>query len=75
MQPIAGQSTTNFTSAFLDEAATIISRLDRSAIDRCRFARQARQRKGRLFILGVGGSAANAAHAVNDFRKLAGIEA
>lgn len=34
-----------------------------------------RDRKGRLFVLGVGGSAANASHAVNDFRKLAGIEA
>src|SRR5262247_45599 len=34
-----------------------------------------RERGGRLFILGVGGSAANASHAVNDFRKLCGIEA
>jgi D-sedoheptulose 7-phosphate isomerase len=34
-----------------------------------------KHRKGRLFVLGVGGSAANASHAVNDFRKLAGIEA
>ena len=34
-----------------------------------------RERGGRLFILGVGGSAANASHAVNDFRKIAGIEA
>jgi D-sedoheptulose 7-phosphate isomerase len=36
---------------------------------------QTRQRQGRLFILGVGGSAANASHAVNDFRKIVGIEA
>ena len=36
---------------------------------------QARERGGRLFILGVGGSAANASHAVNDFRKIVGIEA
>ena len=36
---------------------------------------EVRRRGGRLFILGVGGSAANASHAVNDFRKIAGIEA
>src|SRR5713226_6591428 len=36
---------------------------------------ETRQRDGRLFILGVGGSAANASHAVNDFRKIAGFEA
>ena len=42
---------------------------------RRRTSRAVRERGGRLFILGVGGSAANASHAVNDFRKIAGIEA
>lgn len=65
-----------FTEQFLDEAVEVIRRLDRVAIDALveRLV-QTRKRGGRLFILGVGGSAANASHAVNDFRKIAGIEA
>jgi D-sedoheptulose 7-phosphate isomerase len=66
----------SFTKQFLAEAGEIVTRLDVSAIDRVVEALAAiRARGGRLFILGVGGSAANAAHAVNDFRKIAGIEA
>lgn len=65
----------SFTQQFLAEAAEIIARLDTGAIDATVHALAAvRGRGGRLFILGVGGSAANAAHAVNDFRKIAGIE-
>jgi D-sedoheptulose 7-phosphate isomerase len=65
----------SFTKQFLAEAGEIIARLDIESIDRTVHALAAvRARGGRLFILGVGGSAANAAHAVNDFRKIAGIE-
>src|SRR5450432_3898760 len=66
----------SFTTDFLQEAVQIINRLDVSAIDHAvAILAATRQRNGRLFILGVGGSAANASHAVNDFRKIAGIEA
>jgi D-sedoheptulose 7-phosphate isomerase len=65
-----------FIRQFLDEAAEIIHRLDAEAIERLvNLLVNTRECGGRLFILGVGGSAANAAHAVNDFRKLAGMEA
>src|SRR5438045_4938437 len=65
-----------FSRQFLAEAAEIISRLDERAIERVvRLLADTRDAGGRLFILGVGGSAANASHAVNDFRKIAGIEA
>jgi D-sedoheptulose 7-phosphate isomerase len=66
----------SFTRQYLAEAASIIERLDPAAIDRAvSLLVQTRANGGRLFILGVGGSAANASHAVNDFRKLAGFEA
>ena len=65
----------SFTKQFLEEAKEILNRLDSSAIDAVVDALvHIRERGGRLFILGVGGSAANASHAVNDFRKIAGIE-
>ena len=61
---------------FLGEARRVIDGLDVEAIERMAMhLEQVRERGGRLFILGVGGSAANASHAVNDFRKIAGIEA
>jgi D-sedoheptulose 7-phosphate isomerase len=61
---------------FLAEAKAVIDRLDTQAIERmATLLEQTRDRDGRLFILGVGGSAANASHAVNDFRKIVGIEA
>jgi D-sedoheptulose 7-phosphate isomerase len=64
------------TAQFLAEAKQVIDGLDTEAIERMALLLdQARARGGRLFILGVGGSAANASHAVNDFRKIAGIEA
>jgi len=65
-----------FSQQFLDEAVQVIQRLDVNAIERvAELLADTRARGGRLFILGVGGSAANASHAVNDFRKLAGLEA
>lgn len=61
---------------YLQEAAEIIGRLDRAAIERAAvLLADVRGRGGRLFFLGVGGSAANCSHAVNDFRKIAGFEA
>ena len=66
----------SFTQQFLSEAQQIIEQLDTGAIDRVvDLLAATRAGGGRLFILGVGGSAANASHAVNDFRKIAGIEA
>jgi D-sedoheptulose 7-phosphate isomerase len=66
----------SFTSSYLAESAEIIARLDPVAIESVA-AGLARVRAdgGRLFILGVGGSAGHAGHAVNDFRKLCGFEA
>lgn len=65
----------NFIRQYLDEAAEIARQLDAEAIEKIAALLAAtRANGGRLFILGVGGSAANASHAVNDFRKLAGIE-
>jgi D-sedoheptulose 7-phosphate isomerase len=65
-----------FTQQYLRESATIVERLDAAAIERVvDVLEQVRSRGGRLFFLGVGGSAANCSHAVNDFRKLAGFEA
>jgi D-sedoheptulose 7-phosphate isomerase len=65
----------SFVEQHLREAAAILDRLDVAAVERLA-AELARIKSadGRLFFLGVGGSAANCSHAVNDFRKLAGIE-
>ena len=66
----------NFTERFLSDAVRVIEQLDRSQIDEMvQLFVRTRKQGGRLFVLGVGGSAGNAGHAVNDFRKLAGIEA
>lgn len=60
----------------LAEASEVISRIDVDAIERmAELLRSLRDRHGRLFFLGVGGSAGNCSHAVNDFRKIVGIEA
>jgi D-sedoheptulose 7-phosphate isomerase len=65
-----------YTEQHLREAAEIISRLDIASIERtAELLADLRARGGRLFLLGVGGSAANCSHAVNDFRKICGIEA
>ncbi len=64
------------TADYLAEAAQILARLDQSAIEQmAQLLVELRACGGRLFLLGVGGSAANASHAVNDFRKIAQIEA
>lgn len=69
-------STTTFTQQFLGEVTQIVAGLNVDAIERAAaLLADARAKGGRLFILGVGGSAANASHAVNDFRKIVGIEA
>lgn len=66
----------NFTEGYLAEARAILEGLDREAIERmAHLLAETRARGGRLFILGVGGGAAHASHAVNDFRKIAGLEA
>jgi D-sedoheptulose 7-phosphate isomerase len=67
---------TMFADKFLAESVSIIAGLDSGAIEKTvDILLQIRERGGRLFILGVGGSAGSASHAVNDFRKLAGFEA
>jgi D-sedoheptulose 7-phosphate isomerase len=64
------------TAQYIADAKEILSRLDVGAIERMvSLLVDLRSRGGRLFILGVGGSAANASHAVNDFRKIVHIEA
>jgi len=66
----------SFAQQFLSEAKEVIDGLDLEQIERTAALLAAtRAAGGRLFILGVGGSAANASHAVNDFRKIAGMEA
>lgn len=65
-----------FARRYLEETARIAASLDVDAIERAASAlATVRARGGRLFVIGVGGGAAHAAHAVNDFRKLAGFEA
>jgi D-sedoheptulose 7-phosphate isomerase len=65
----------SFARTHLDEAKRIIDALDVGVIDRMAEALAAlHARGGRLFFLGVGGSAGNCSHAVNDFRKIVGIE-
>jgi D-sedoheptulose 7-phosphate isomerase len=66
----------SYSIQHLKETAEIVAKLDPNACERCVAELVAlRSRGGRLFILGVGGSAANASHAVNDFRKIGGFEA
>jgi D-sedoheptulose 7-phosphate isomerase len=66
----------SYAKQHLDEAARVIAGLDTAAIEKvAALLVDLRARGGRLFFLGVGGSAANCSHAVNDFRKIAGIEA
>ena len=66
----------DFVRAYLAETAHIAAAIDASAIERVASAlARVRAQGGRLFFLGIGGGAAHASHAVNDFRKLAGFEA
>ena len=65
-----------YVSEYLQETRRIAETIDQvSIVGAARVLGDIRDRNGRLFILGVGGSAANASHAVNDFRKIAGMEA
>lgn len=66
----------NYTSQYFNEAIEIIRRIDQEAIEHMLdLLVDLRERGGRLFFLGVGGGAGHASHAVNDFRKIANIEA
>jgi D-sedoheptulose 7-phosphate isomerase len=66
----------SYAAQHLDETIRVITGLDTAAIEKmATLLADVRARGGRLFFLGVGGSAANCSHAVNDFRKIAGIEA
>ena len=66
----------DFIKQYLNETRQILERLDLTALGRMvELLERTRSQGGRLFVLGVGGSAANASHAVNDFRKIAGLEA
>jgi D-sedoheptulose 7-phosphate isomerase len=66
----------SYTTDYIAEARQVLERLDPAAIDRLvELLVALRARGGRLFVLGVGGGAGNASHAVNDFRKICGIEA
>jgi D-sedoheptulose 7-phosphate isomerase len=68
--------TESFSETFLSESAQIMAAVDASSIERIVSGLSSvRDRGGRLFILGVGGSAGHASHAVNDFRKLCDFEA
>jgi D-sedoheptulose 7-phosphate isomerase len=64
-----------YSEQHLREVAEIVSQIDAGLCEKAvKLLAAVRARGGRLFVLGVGGSAANASHAVNDFRKLAGLE-
>lgn len=65
-----------YSAAFLEESAALMAAIDVAVIERCANGlAEVRERGGRLFILGLGGSAGHASHAVNDFRKLCNFEA
>ena len=65
----------DYIKKYLEQTSKIASMLDQNEINKAiNILKSIRENKGRLFILGVGGSAGNASHAVNDFRKIAGIE-
>jgi D-sedoheptulose 7-phosphate isomerase len=66
----------NYVDRYLRETGKVLEALDRSVLENMvSRLKHLRSCNGRLFLLGVGGSAANASHAVNDFRKIAHIEA
>jgi D-sedoheptulose 7-phosphate isomerase len=65
----------NYSSQYLEEATQILGQLNQNTIERMvDLLLEVRRHGGRLFFLGVGGGAGHASHAVNDFRKIAGIE-
>jgi len=65
----------SYISQYINDAVKILELIDQNKIEKMiQILLDVREKQGRLFLLGVGGSAANCIHAVNDFRKLAGIE-
>ena len=67
--------TKDYIRKYLEETVTIANTVSQEEIEKgVNILRETKRNEGRLFILGVGGSAANASHAVNDFRKIGGIE-
>ena len=65
----------SFAHTFLEEAAAVCARIDRDAVEKMvAILETCRASEGRVFVLGVGGSAASASHLVNDLRKLARLE-
>ena len=65
----------SYVKTYLEEVKAVVDKLDQTAIERMiNLISELRRNKGRIFFLGVGGGAGNASHAVNDFRKIAGIE-
>ena len=68
-------SISQYTARYLREAAEIATHIDQAAVERIvEILGAAREQGRRLFFVGVGGGAGHAGHAVNDFRKIAGIE-
>jgi D-sedoheptulose 7-phosphate isomerase len=66
----------SFSESFIAESTRVLGAIDPESVERCAAGiAEVRERDGRLFILGVGGSAGHASHAVNDFRKICDIEA
>src|SRR5260370_12016722 len=69
-------SVSGYTKSYYEQVSEIARAIDQAAVDRMiDILVEVRARGGRLFILGVGGGAGHAGHAVNDFRKICGIEA
>ena len=65
-----------FSEQFISESIAVLSAVDTAQVERCAAGlAEIREAGGRLFVLGVGGSAGHASHAVNDFRKICGLEA
>src|SRR5450432_4057690 len=68
-------SATEYTLRYLKEVQELAAGIDPERVDRMvELLRETREKGGRLFFIGVGGGAGHAGHAVNDFRKIAGIE-
>jgi D-sedoheptulose 7-phosphate isomerase len=73
---LAAEGMKTYAQQFLEESAALIRQIDVAAVEQLAAAlAEVRDGGGRLFILGVGGSAGHASHAVNDFRKICGFEA
>lgn len=66
----------SYVQQYFEEAAEIVAKIDQAQVEKMiKILLETREKQGRLFFLGVGGSAGNCSHAVNDFRKIAGFEA